>query len=58
MIERVADRAMDLRHAPQRVGILDLVGVAVVARLEGRMRGEWRSSAATAIWPGCGRASW
>ncbi len=34
VVERVADRAMDLRRAAQRVGILDLVGVAVMAGLQ------------------------
>ena len=34
VVERVADRAVDLRDAAQRVRVLDLVGVAVVAGLE------------------------
>src|SRR4029079_8998357 len=34
MVERVADRAVDLRRAAQRVRVLDLVGVAVMAGLE------------------------
>ena len=34
MVEGVADGAMDLRHAPQRVRILDLVRIALVAALE------------------------
>ena len=37
VVERVPDGAMDLRHAAQRVRVLDLVGVAVVAGLEGRV---------------------
>ena len=38
MVERVADRAVDLRHAAQRVRVLDLVRSAVVALLEARCR--------------------
>ena len=34
MVERVAHRAVDLRHAAQRVRILDLVGVSVMAGLQ------------------------
>ena len=34
MVERIADRAMDLRHATQRIRILDLVGRAMVGALE------------------------
>ena len=37
MVERVADGAVDLRHAAQRVRILDLVGQSLVARLERRV---------------------
>ena len=58
VVERVADRAVDLRHAAQRVRVLDLVRRRVVRALEPESRSRWRSSAATAIWPGCGRASW
>ena len=38
VVERVADRAVDLRHAAQRVRVLDLVGVAVMAGLQRRCR--------------------
>ena len=34
VVERVAHRPVDLRHAAQRVRVLDLVGVAVVAGLQ------------------------
>ena len=39
VVERVADRAVDLRDAAQRVRVLDLVGVAVMAGLQRRCRG-------------------
>ncbi len=34
VVEGIADRPMDLRHAAQRVGILDLVGTDVMGTLE------------------------
>ena len=40
VIERVADRAVDLRHAAERVRVLDLVGEALVAGLERRVAQE------------------
>ena len=58
MPERAADRAVNLRHAAQTIGILDSRIVCADAnrgfRCPRKSARRWR---ATACWPGCGRAS-
>ena len=58
VVERVPDGAVDLRDAAQRVRVLDLVVVAWWPAWRPLSRRRWRSSAATATWPGmrAGRA--
>jgi hypothetical protein len=58
MVERVADGAVDLRHAAQRVGILDLVGEALVARLERGIAEDVAQLRGDGDLAGWGRASW
>jgi hypothetical protein len=58
VVERVAAGAVDLGHAAERVRVLDLVAEAWWLVMSVESRSSQRSSAATAIWPGCGRASW
>ena len=57
VLDGVSDGAVDLRNAAQRVRDPGPCGSWPCATLEPESRSSCRSSAATAIWPGCGRAS-
>ena len=58
VVERVPHGAVDLRDAAQRIRVLDLVGVAVVAGLEPAVAEQMTKLGGDRDLARCGRASW